>query len=48
MNSRVQRLRQESLDAIPSISDERALLLTRFYQQENGIRSYPVQRAMAY
>ena len=48
MNSRVHRLRQESLDAIPSISDERALLLTRFYQQENGIRSYPVQRAMAF
>ena len=48
MNPRVQKLRQESLDAIPTITPERARLLTAFYQNEKGITSYPVQRARAF
>ncbi len=48
MNSRVQKLRQQSLDAIPSISAERARLLTEFYRQEQGLTSIPVQRARAF
>lgn len=47
MNERVKRLRQQSLDAKPSISHERALLLTEFYQN-NGGYSTPVMRAMAF
>jgi formate C-acetyltransferase len=47
MNDRVKRLRQQSLDAKPSISHERALLLTEFYQN-NGGYSTPVMRAMAF
>ena len=48
MNDRVKRLRQESLDAIPSISHERAVLLTKFYNQEKNITSIPEQRARAF
>jgi len=48
MNARVQKLRQESLDAIPTLSDERARLLTNFYQAENRFASYPMQRARAF
>ncbi len=49
MNSKIKRLRQESLDAIPALSLERARLLTRFYK--SGIAdnvSVPVARAMAF
>ena len=48
MNERIRRLRQESLDAVPAISTERAELLTQFYQEELGPASSPVERAMAY
>ncbi|MFH1634646.1 MAG: trans-4-hydroxy-L-proline dehydratase [Chloroflexota bacterium] len=48
MNERVQKLRQQSLDAIPSISAERARLLTVFFRQEQGLTSIPVQRARAF
>jgi len=48
MNSRVSKLRQESLDAVPSISVERAQLLTQFYRNETGVTSYPEQRARAF
>lgn len=49
MNERIQKLRQQSLDAKPSISSERAELLTEFYHSESakGL-SYPVKRAMAF
>ena len=47
-SERVNRLRQQSLDAVESLSSERAELLTAFYQQENGPRSIPVQRAMSF
>ncbi len=49
MTPRVSALRQQSLEAVPTISAERALLVTEFYQ--TGIAqkvSPPVQRAMAF
>jgi formate C-acetyltransferase len=48
MNERTSRLRRESLDAEPTISCERAELLTRFYQAELGRHSLPVMRALAF
>lgn len=48
LSDRVNRLRQQSLDAIESLSSERAELLTDFYQQKQGIMSVPVQRAMSF
>ncbi len=48
MNERIKNLRQQSLDAIPHISEERAKLLTEFYRSGAGKdESVPVQRAMA-
>ena len=46
--ARVKRLRQESLDAVPSLSTERAVLMTEFYHQEHGMVSTPVKRALAF
>ncbi|HEX9975324.1 MAG TPA: pyruvate formate lyase family protein, partial [bacterium] len=49
MNNRIQKLREQSIRAIPSITPERALLITEFYQ--SGIAdsvSPPVRRAMAF
>ncbi len=46
MNERTERLRRESLDAIPSISAERALIATAFYQGHQGRHSAPMLRAM--
>jgi len=48
MNERTYRLRQESLDAVPRISPERANLLTDFYQANEGKYSVPVMRAMSF
>ena len=48
MTERVQRLRQQSLDAAPSISAERAVLMTRFYRENQGKHSVPVLRALAF
>ncbi len=48
MSERVARLRQQSLDAVPTLSAERALLMTEFYQQELGLVSAPVRRALAF
>ncbi|MEW6661411.1 MAG: trans-4-hydroxy-L-proline dehydratase [Bacillota bacterium] len=47
MNDRVARLRKESLEAIPSISTERAELITEFYQKA-GTVSAPMRRALAF
>ena len=44
MTERVARLRQQSLDARPSISAERAVLMTRF-MQEAGLHSAPTRWA---
>jgi len=49
VNKRIKKLRQYSLDAIPTISLERAELLTKFYKsgKADGV-SVPVLRAMAF
>lgn len=49
MNNRIKKLRQQSLDAVPAISLERAVLLTDFYTSgvADGV-SVPVARAMAF
>src|SRR6056297_3080372 len=49
MNSRIQKLRDQSLNAINRISAERALLITAFYRNElPGKVSAPVERALAF
>jgi len=48
MSERVTRLRQQSLDARPTLSTERAELLTEFYQQDLGPVSAPIRRALAF
>jgi pyruvate formate-lyase/glycerol dehydratase family glycyl radical enzyme len=48
MSERVARLRQQSLSAVPTISTERAELMTEFYQQADGLMSAPVRRALAF
>ena len=48
MSHRVARLRQQSLDAIPTLSPERAELMTEFYKQDLGPVSAPVRRALAF
>lgn len=47
MNERTRRLRAESLAAQPSISEERALLLTDFYRREEGRHPASVLRGLA-
>ena len=46
MTARTERLRRASLDAIPSISGERAAITTAFYKEHMGRHSIPVLRAM--
>ena len=46
MTPRIERLRQESFEAEPTISIERAVLVTRFYQKNYGKYSMPVLRAL--
>jgi pyruvate formate-lyase/glycerol dehydratase family glycyl radical enzyme len=48
MNDRTRRLRQESLDARPAISADRALLMTRFYREHEGKLSAPVLRGASF
>jgi pyruvate formate-lyase/glycerol dehydratase family glycyl radical enzyme len=49
INDRVARLRQQSIEARPSISSERAELMTAFYQSDVPLReSVPVCRALAF
>ncbi len=48
MTERVARLREESLAARPTISAERAVLMTEFYQQNLGFVSEPVRRALSF
>ena len=48
MNERTARLRQESLDAQPALSEERALLVTKFYKAHEGKHSVPVMRASCF
>jgi formate C-acetyltransferase len=46
MNERVARLRKMSFESEPSISAERALLVTEFYKENHGKYSLPVLRAL--
>lgn len=49
MNTRIQNLRNQSLNAVNKISAERALLVTAFYKSiENSHIAIPIQRAMAF
>jgi trans-4-hydroxy-L-proline dehydratase len=48
MTPRTARLRQASLDARPSITPERARLITEFYQANAGRYSIPVMRALSF
>jgi len=48
MNERIARLREKSFDTTPSISIERAVLETEFYQEEYGKHSLPVLRALCF
>jgi len=48
MNHRTAKLRQQSLDTPPSLSAERAVLLTEFYQANAGLFSVPVMRAKSF
>ena len=47
MTERVRILREQSVNAIPSISPERALLVTEFYKSA-GFLSAPMRRALAF
>jgi len=48
MTKRVKKLRQQSLGTIETLSSERAELMTAFYQQDFGLVSTPVQRALSF
>ncbi len=49
MNSRIKKLRNQSLKAINRLSFERALLVTRFYKSEIANQvSIPIQRALCF
>jgi len=48
MTERTRRLRQASLDAVCELTDERALLMTEFYQANEGKYSVPVMRARSF
>jgi formate C-acetyltransferase len=48
MNERTTRLRRESLDAVPSLDPERALLMTAFYREHLGRHAVPILRALAF
>ena len=49
MNSRIEKLREESLRAVNRLSAERGLLVTQFYKEVSAVEdSVPVQRARAF
>jgi pyruvate formate-lyase/glycerol dehydratase family glycyl radical enzyme len=48
VTSRTDTLRCRSLNTRPSISSERAVLLTAFYREQEGRHSTPVMRALAF
>jgi pyruvate formate-lyase/glycerol dehydratase family glycyl radical enzyme len=48
ISPRVARLRQESLEARPAISTERAELVTRVYRDNPGCLSAPMRRALVF
>jgi pyruvate formate-lyase/glycerol dehydratase family glycyl radical enzyme len=48
MSERVKHLRSQSLEAVETLSPERAQLLTEFSTQDMGLVSTPVHRALAF
>ena len=48
VTDRVARLRRQSLEAAPTLSSERAELMTEFYRHNTGTMSVPVRRARAF
>src|SRR5512147_2054991 len=48
MSERVCRLREQSLSAAPTISTERAELMTQFYREHTELMSAPMRRALAF
>ena len=48
LTKRVEKLRQQSLNTKPSLSSERAELLTEFYRQSTGLESTPLKRARSF
>ena len=48
MQERVRKLRQQSLEAVPAITDERARLITDFYKNQTGMLSTPMLRAKSF
>ena len=48
MTRRVARLRQQSMDAVPALSTERAELLTAFMRENTASESAPVRRARVF
>ncbi|HNU98517.1 MAG: glycyl radical protein [Verrucomicrobia bacterium] len=48
MTSRTERLRRQSLETPPSLTAERAVLVTAFYRAHEGRHSVPVMRAKAF
>lgn len=49
MNERIEQLLQESRDAVPRVSAERASLITQFYSSSDALgHSVPVTRALAF
>ncbi|MDP2977104.1 MAG: pyruvate formate lyase family protein, partial [Anaerolineales bacterium] len=48
ISERVAQLRRQSLEARPTLSTERAELITQFYQQNPGFTSAPMRRALAF
>jgi pyruvate formate-lyase/glycerol dehydratase family glycyl radical enzyme len=51
MNERIKKLREQSLNAVPSIDPERAVLMTKFYKNfelEDKDVPLPVKRALAF
>jgi len=48
MSARVAELRRQSLEAVPTLSTERAELLTAFFKENQGLMSAPVRRARAF
>jgi len=49
MNERIKKLREQSINAKPSLSPERPMLITEFYKSDAAKKvSFPVKRALAF
>jgi trans-4-hydroxy-L-proline dehydratase len=48
ITERVKKLRANSLEAVETLSSERAELMTAFYKQDIGLVSVPMRRALAF